>query len=323
MRAVRLMLVFIGLLLIGGCGDLEWFPDPPEVADFVFSPASVDGVATGSVQTSAAVTVAMTTPSAAISVSGGEYSVNGGAFTATAGTVVNGDQVAVRHTAASTSGGTVTTTLTIGGKSATFSSTTIGGAAPFSFSPTAVLNAIPGSTQTSNVANVTVTGTSTISVTGGEYALDGGGFTTQSGTISGGTHQVQLRHTAADGFLETTVATTLTIGGGSASFTSATGNVAEATVEVSGLGDTAPVGALTLQLVPGNYLIAIAADEGFGSYSLNGADGDYQVDEQFVTFTNGQVIHFQGFASPIPDDVVTTIFTIDGVPIVFNVRTLP
>ena len=321
MRAVCLMLALMGLLLLGGCGDLEWFPDPPQVTAFAFSPASVDGVATGSVQTSDTVTIAMTTPSAAISVTGGEYSVNGGAFTATAGTAIAGDRVSVRHTAASTSGGTVTTTLTIGGKSATFSSTTVGGAAAFSFSPTAVLNVTPGSTQTSSVANVTVTGTSTISVTGGEYALDGGGFTTQAGTIAAGAHQVQLRHTAADGFLATTVVTTLTIGGASASFTSATGNVAEATVEVSGLGDTAPVGALTLQLVPGNYVIAIS--EGFGAYSLNGAEGDYQVDEQVVAFTNGQVIHFQDFASPTPNDVVTTVFTIDGVPIVFNVRTTP
>lgn len=62
---------------------------------------------------------------AGISVSGGEYSVNSGAFTSAAGTVNNGDSVQVRHTSSAQPETTVGTTLTIGGVSDTFSSTTI------------------------------------------------------------------------------------------------------------------------------------------------------------------------------------------------------
>lgn len=59
-----------------------------------------------------------------ISVVGGEYSVNGAAFTASAGTVNLGDSVAVRLVSASTGLETTEVTLTIGSISDTFSVTT-------------------------------------------------------------------------------------------------------------------------------------------------------------------------------------------------------
>jgi hypothetical protein len=62
-----------------------------------------------------------TTP---LSISGGEYSINGGAWTSAAGSVVNDDTVAVRHTSSSSYNTAVNTTLTIGGVSDTFTSTT-------------------------------------------------------------------------------------------------------------------------------------------------------------------------------------------------------
>jgi hypothetical protein len=61
---------------------------------------------------------------AAISVSGGQYSVNNGAFTATPGAVINGDSVRVRHTSSSAFTTPTNTVLTVGGVSDTFTSTT-------------------------------------------------------------------------------------------------------------------------------------------------------------------------------------------------------
>ncbi len=58
-----------------------------------------------------------------VSVTGGEYSVNGLAYTSATSTVTNGDRVSVRHTSAGIDGGVVTTVLTIGGVSGTFMST--------------------------------------------------------------------------------------------------------------------------------------------------------------------------------------------------------
>lgn len=316
MRAFYLLAVLFGLVL-GGCG-VEWLPPPPQVEQFSFTPSSVDGVATGSTQTSNAVTLTMDTSNANISVSGGEYSVNGGTFTSTAGTVVNGDTVQVRQTAASTAGTTVTTTLTVGDKRATFSSTTAGGADAFSFSPTAVFNVTPGSTQTSNAATVKVSGTAPISVTGGEYSVDGSAFTSSSGSIGAGTHTVQVQQTAASG-ATTTATTTVTIGGTSASFISSTTNVADQTVNATGAADTTVTTPVTLHLVSGTHSIQVV--EGAGAYSLNGAEGDFSVDEQTVTLTDGQVIYVQDFALPGTGSVATTLVAIDGGIITYEVTT--
>ncbi len=316
MRALYLLAVLFGLVL-GGCG-VEWLPPPPQVQQFSFTPSSVDGVATGSTQTSNAVTLSMDTSNANISVSGGEYSVNGGTFTSTAGTVVNGDTVAVRHTAASTAGTTVTTTLTVGDKRATFSSTTAGGADAFSFTPAAVFNVTPGSTQTSNAATVNVSGTAQISVTGGEYSVDGSAFTSSAGSIGAGTHTVQVQQTAADG-ATTTATTTVTIGGTSASFISSITDVADQTVDATGVADTAVTTEVTLHLVTGNHTIQVV--DGFGSFSLNGADGDFMVDPQTVVLTDGQKIYLQDFALPGTGSVATTLIAIDGGIIEYRVTT--
>jgi hypothetical protein len=74
--------------------------------------------------TSAAITVAGLNAAAAITVSGGTYSINGGSFTSSAGTVSNGDLVRARHTASASAETAVNTVVTIGGVSDAFTSTT-------------------------------------------------------------------------------------------------------------------------------------------------------------------------------------------------------
>lgn len=59
-----------------------------------------------------------------ISVTNGEYSIDGGPFTSAVGTVTNGQSVQVRHTANAAFDAQTDTVLTIGGVSATFSTTT-------------------------------------------------------------------------------------------------------------------------------------------------------------------------------------------------------
>jgi hypothetical protein len=59
-----------------------------------------------------------------IKISGGQYSINGGPFTSTTGTVNNGDQLAVKVTSAAVYGATTGARLAIGGVSASFSVTT-------------------------------------------------------------------------------------------------------------------------------------------------------------------------------------------------------
>jgi hypothetical protein len=94
-----------------------------------FSFAAKSNVATGSTVVSDPATITGITMPAAVSVAGGEYSVGcTGPFTSAAGTIANGQSVCVRHTASAAFGATVTTTLTVGGVIASFSSTTIAAA---------------------------------------------------------------------------------------------------------------------------------------------------------------------------------------------------
>ncbi len=81
-------------------------------------------VARNALTESAAITVAGINIATAISVTGGEYQINGGAWTTTAGTVTNGQTVKVRHTSSAGDSTATNTALTIGGVSDTFTSTT-------------------------------------------------------------------------------------------------------------------------------------------------------------------------------------------------------
>lgn len=97
---------------------------PPDTTPDAFSFTDQSGVALSSTITSAAITIAGIDAASVITVSGGTYSINGGAFTASAGTVINGDQVQARHTSSASYLTATNTVVTIGGGSDTFTSTT-------------------------------------------------------------------------------------------------------------------------------------------------------------------------------------------------------
>jgi hypothetical protein len=81
-------------------------------------------VALNTVVTSNAITVAGINTAASISITNGEYSINGGSYTTAAGSVNNGNTVTVRQTSSADPGTTTDAVLTIGGVSDTFSVTT-------------------------------------------------------------------------------------------------------------------------------------------------------------------------------------------------------
>lgn len=181
-------------------------------------------VVVSSTQTSNTITVAGINTSAAVSVTGGTYSKNGGAYTSAAGTALVGDTFSVRHTASAANSTAVDTTLTIGGVSDTFTSTTAAAGVdttpdPFFFTDATIVTA--SSTQTSNTITVAGINASTaVSIVGGTYSKNGGAYTSAAGTaLAGDTFSVQ--HTASAS-ASTAVDTTLTIGGVSDTFTSTT-----------------------------------------------------------------------------------------------------
>jgi len=97
-----------------------------DVTPAAFSFTDLTGVEPSEVQTSNTITVSGldTGTSVAVSITGGTYSKNGGAYVSSAGTAVNGDTFAARHTASASLLTAVNTALTIGGVSDTFTTTT-------------------------------------------------------------------------------------------------------------------------------------------------------------------------------------------------------
>ena len=239
-----------GMVLRFARGGADTTPQP-------FTFVDVYGVAPGAVTTSNPITVAGINAPAPISVAGGTYSVDGGAFVGAPGTVTNGQVVRVRHTSASGAGLSTDTTLAIGGISDTFTSTTATAGDttpdPFAFAPQS--GVATGVLATSN--SVTVSGINApapIGVTGGAYSIDGGPFTSVAGTVSNG-QSVRVRHTSA-GTNSTSTSTTLIIGGVSAAFTSVT-------------ADAVGAGSLALQSV--HYFGSANDESGLGVALAGGA----------------------------------------------------
>ena len=97
----------------------------PDTIPTAFGFTDQTNVALNTVITSNSATISGVNVSTPISIAGGEYSVNSGAFTSGAGTVNSGDTVRVRQTSSSSFSTTTDTVLTIGGVSDTFSVTTL------------------------------------------------------------------------------------------------------------------------------------------------------------------------------------------------------
>lgn len=214
--------VSIGLLSLlaacgggGGKGGGSQPPPnpPPDTTPSAFAFTAQTGVERSTVIASNEVTISGIDANAAVTITGGEYSVNGGAFTSAAGTIGNNQPVRVRLTSSAQFATAANAALTIGGVSATFSATTRNG------------DAIPDAFQFQDLADVelntaassnelTITGIEIpvpISIANGEYSIDGAAFTNAAGTI-GNNQLVRVRVTSSAQFV-TAVNSVLTIGG--------------------------------------------------------------------------------------------------------------
>jgi hypothetical protein len=195
---------------------------PADTTPDQFTFTDVSNVALFTTQTSNTITISGINASTSVSVTGGTYSKNGGGYTSSAGTAVNGDTFAVRHTSSGSFSTSVNTTLNVGGVTDTFTSTTLAAdTTPNQFTFTDVSNVARSTTQTSNTITISGLNTSTsVSVSGGTYSKNGGAYTSSAGTaVNGDTFAV--RHTSSGSF-STSVNTTLNVGGVTDTFTSTT-----------------------------------------------------------------------------------------------------
>jgi hypothetical protein len=227
-------------------------PDP-------FTLSDISGSTPNTQITSAPVTITGITTTVPVSVSGDgspQISTNAGVTWGTTGLVEPNEAVRVRLTSSSVFEATRTATLNVNGVSRAFTVTT----GSFTF-------AVAGKTDVALDAQVTsdpVTlspflTASAISVSGEgspEYSLNGGGFTSSAGTITGG-QVLRVRLTASSGKNTERVAT-VTIGSASAEF-----NVLTTIFEVCDTGNAGSVcsdGTVFVGTVDGNRIYTSAED---------------------------------------------------------------
>lgn len=212
------------VLTIGGVSDTfssttlgnapDTTPDP-----FSFTPQTGSPLNTS--VTSNTITASGIDATTAISISGGQYSVNGGGFISTAGTVSNGNTVTVRLTSSSSYATTSQATLNIGGVIGSFSVTTQNAPAdttpnPFSFTnPTGV--ALETAITSNAIVISGIDAPAAISISGGLYAINGGGYVASTGTVNNG-DSVTVRVISSPSYGTATHAT-LTVGGVAGTFT--------------------------------------------------------------------------------------------------------
>ena len=263
----------------GGGGSGDSTPDP----------FTLNGPATGFpalAQSSDPVIVSGIDTAVTVSVAGGTYSLNGAPFTAAAGTVSNGDRLAVQVIAPGTVGNSATVTLTVGRVSSAYrlKADAPEDTIPDPFAFVALTDVEPGSQQIS--APITVIGNSraaSISVAGGSYSVNGTAFTTSKRTVLAG-DSVRLRVTASSNPGSGAEAT-LTIGGVSGAF--------EVTTRASASIRPTPF-KLLRALAPGNPIAL--------SYSLPG------------TIATSDTVILSNIQAPVPISISGGTYSLNGGP---------
>jgi len=294
--------------------------DAPDTTPTPFAFTAVTGVEPNSLVISDAITVAGINSPAPISISGGLYSVNGGAFTSGAGLVNAGDSVRVQGTASNLAATTTTAILTIGGVSGDFRITTRtadgtpGGA---NFPP--VTDAEPGATVTSAAFTVSdLAGPEAISVSGGLYSIDGAPFTAAPGTVGNGS-RVRVRLIASTQF-STPVTATLRIGSRQGSFTVTT-RAGDASADPPSFapvtGAEPGVRVTSAASIVSGIEVPVAITVSGGLYSIN--DGPFTALAGVVS--NNDTLRLQLTTANQPATTTTATVDLGGVTGSFSVTT--
>ena len=286
---------------------------------------SISNAATSQFFTSSPAMISGINVASPISIIGGQYSINGGPFTSTAGSITNGQSVAVRLLSSSANLTTMSATLNVGGISGTFSVTTaalagISTPAPFSYSPqtnvaqTTLIDSVPAAISGINVA-------SPVTIVGGLYSINGGAFTAAAGSITNGqTLTVRVLSSAAFG---ATTAATVNVGGVAATF-SVTTPLATNTMPSPFVFNSVSNAALN-QLFTSNVVmisgINVASPVSIigGSYAING--GPFTTAPGSIT--NGQRVAVQLLSPAANLTTSSATLNVGGVSGTFSVTTAP
>jgi hypothetical protein len=302
---------------------------PQDTTPDAFSFTAQADVEPNTVYESNVITVTGITAAAPITIDGtGRYriSTDGGttwsAYTSSAGTVNNNDQVQLDNTSSVAFSTGITTTLTIGGVPGGFTLTTrASDTTPNPFSFTDVANAALGQMITSDTVTITgITDPASISVSGGaEYSINSGAWISAATTISNG-QNVRVR-IVSSALNSTAVNATLTIGGVSDTFT----------VTTESLQDTTPNGftfpPITNAALSASVESAAVVISGINAPSdVTITNGEYQIGANAWTslpgtISNGQQIRVRQDSSSAGQTETIAVLNIGGVSANFSVTT--
>lgn len=264
---------------------------------------------------------------APVTISNGEYSINGGAYTSTPGALNNNDTLQIRCLSSGSFSTSITITVTVGGVAQSLIVRTYakqGTFDPFFFT---AQTGVPTSTLiTSNT--VTLTGWNenvTISITGGTYSLNGGGYisSVSPGVTTPCTISVQHTSSASSpGSVETrlNVVGAVSLAGYVASFYSVTAGAivtpnAFAFTSLSNVENTQEFTSNTVNITGINVATPVSASNG-GLVSING--GAYA---STGSITNGQSLSVRLTSSAQPGYTTTTNVTVGTVTQAYSVTT--
>lgn len=321
---VLLLLIFGFLAGCGGGGgggnsNSNSNPPPPDTQPNAFSFAVQVDVSPGGFVESPAVTIDGIEAPASISIAGGEYSVDGGAFTSASGTITNGQTLVVRVMASSDTNTSASATIMVGGVSATFAVTTLPDTTPSPLGPFAQHGvAIGAVVEFPAVAIGGIDVPVPITIAGGEYAIDAGPFTAASGMIGAG--QSLIVRVIAASTTNMLVTATVTIGGIYSDF------------NVTTLPDTFPDSFSFADQVD----LALGAVVESGAVIISGIDipvpvavisGEYSIDGGAYSsavglISAGQSLELRTIADDVPDSGTSVVVIVgDGNHVVWNVTT--
>lgn len=207
----------ISLVACGGGGGDSVANKPQDTTPNPISFTASTNAQTNATVNSPTVAISGIDTATPVSISGGEYSISGAAFTSAAGSITSGQTLTVRLTASDKTNTQKTVTVTVGGVSATFSVTTLADVTPDTFSFTAKTEAELGKEYTSDA--ITVKGIDVavpVSITGGTYSINGGAYTSVAGTVSA--DQIITVKTTSGNDTESTQNVVLTVGGVNATY---------------------------------------------------------------------------------------------------------
>ena len=316
-------------LSIGGVSD-AWQVATRDAVPDAFTFTDQVGVKGNVNRLSNVITVSGINVPVELTIAGGKYSRNGGSFTSAKTTVSNGDQIRVQVKSSSTEGATVSSILSIGGVSDTFSVTTkvtIEDTQPDAFSFGSVNNAELSSLVTSEpvtISGINVPTSIQISGAEGSYSINGGDFVSSAGTVNNGdTIRIRLTTSSAN---NTPVTSTLTIGGVQGTFT-VTSKIADDTVP-DAFSFSNVINASRLALVTSGS-VTISGINAPASVQISGHPDlqcHYSInDGAFVssagTVNNGDVIRMRLLTSNAYSTTGICTLTIGGVQGPFSVTT--